>query len=146
VGPRKQYLRFVKICNLEKISCKNLITIIMYEYIDDDSALIVKNNLLSFRGFLKENLFDLLDHDIKVNPENIFFPDPADLSQIGEIIKEIGGVDICFGGVGINGHIAFNEAMDKKPTPNFPASFLKLHRNASITVSKNVLKDYIEES
>lgn len=29
IGPRKQYLRFVKICNLEKISCKNLTTLIM---------------------------------------------------------------------------------------------------------------------
>ena len=25
------------------------------------------------------------------------------------MIEELGGVDICFGGVGINGHIAFNE-------------------------------------
>ena len=28
------------------------------------------------------------------------------------MIKKLGGVDICFGGIGINGHVAFNEASD----------------------------------
>ena len=218
VGPRKQYKRFAKICNLEKVSCKNLIAIIMDEYIDNNGSLISKENPLSFRGFLERELFDLLDHDLKVDPEKIFNPDPEKLSQVGKIIKEIGGADICFGGIGINGHIAFNEPIDdsdimadeflqlktrvlglsretkvinsikyggdidiipdrcitigmaeiftskelrfylehnwqsavlrkiilEKPTPSFPATFLKLHENASITVSENVLKDYID--
>ena len=26
------------------------------------------------------------------------------------MIEKLGGVDICFGGIGINGHVAFNEA------------------------------------
>jgi glucosamine-6-phosphate deaminase len=28
---------------------------------------------------------------------------------VAEIISQRGGVDVCFGGIGINGHIAFNE-------------------------------------
>lgn len=113
VGPRGQYRRFARICNIEKISCKNLITINMDEYLDDDDNLIEEDNPLSFRSFVKKNLFDLLEDSLKIKPKNIFFPDPNNIKQIEKVINEIGGVDICFGGIGINGHIAFNEPMDE---------------------------------
>jgi glucosamine-6-phosphate deaminase len=41
--------------------------------------------------------------------ENRVFPDPRDLAAIGRLISDRGGVDACFGGIGINGHLAFNE-------------------------------------
>jgi len=215
VGPRGQYRRFARICNTEKISCRNLITINMDEYLDDSDNLISEKHPLSFRGFMKENLFHLLDDNLKIKPENIFFPDPNNTSQIEKVIDEIGGVDICFGGIGINGHIAFNEPADEKLisvyefrrlktrmlnvsrdtiiisslkygghtefiprrcitigmaeifmarelkfylehdwqsavlrkavfgrlTSSFPATFLREHKNSSITVSENVLRE-----
>jgi len=114
VGPSGQYKRFARICNMEKISCKNLVTINMDEYLDDNDNYISEDHFLSFRGFIKENLFNQIDDDLKVRPENIYFPDPNNTTEIEKLIEELGGVDICFGGVGINGHIAFNEAMDEK--------------------------------
>jgi glucosamine-6-phosphate deaminase len=215
VGPKGQYKRFVQICNREKISLKNLITINMDEYLDDSGDLISEDNPLSFRGFMRKNLFELLNDNLKIKPENIFFPDPDNLSQIGKVISEIGGADICFGGVGINGHIAFNEPDDTvtpdefkqlktrvldisrdtilinsikyggnielipkrcitigmaeifmskelrfymqhdwqsailrkaifmEPTPLFPVTFLKEHKNSSITITEGVLKRYV---
>ncbi len=214
VGPRGQYRRFVRICNTEKISCRNLITINMDEYLDDSDNLIPEKHPLSFRSFMKENLFHLLDDNLKIKPENIFFPDPNNTLQIEKVIDGVGGVDICFGGIGINGHIAFNEPADEKLisvgefrrlktrilnvsrdtiiisslkygghtefiprrcitigmaeifmarelkfylehdwqsavlrktvfgrlTPSFPATFLREHKNSSITVSENVLR------
>lgn len=86
----------------------------MDEYLDDSDNLIEEDSPLSFRGFMRKNLFDLLDDNLKVKPENIFFPDPDNTLQIEKVISEMGGVDICFGGIGINGHIAFSEAMDEK--------------------------------
>jgi len=112
VGPEGQYKRFARICNIEGISCKNLITINMDEYLDDNYNYIPMDHDLSFRGFMKNNLFDLLDNDKKIKPENIYFPDPKNLDEIFNIVKELNGVDICFGGIGINGHIAFNEPMN----------------------------------
>jgi glucosamine-6-phosphate deaminase len=112
VGPEGQFKRFARICNIEGISCKNLITINMDEYLDDNYNYIPMDHDLSFRGFMKNNLFDLLDNDKKIKPENIYFPDPKNLDEIFNIVKELNGVDICFGGMGINGHIAFNEPMN----------------------------------
>lgn len=217
VGPRGQYHRFARICNMEKISCKNLITINMDEYLDNDDNHISESHPLSFRGFMKRNLFELLDDNLKVKPENIYFPDPNNTEEIGKLVEELGGVDVCFGGVGINGHIAFNEPMDEgtisdeefkklktrvlslsrdtvimnslkygghieliprrcitigmaeilaskelrfymehdwqsavlrkaiflDPTPAFPATFIKEHKNSSLTVSRNVLMKYV---
>jgi len=217
VGPKGQYRRFARICNMEKISGKNLITINMDEYLDDDGSYIPESNPLSFRGFMKKILFVLLDDNLKIKPENIYFPNPNNTEEIEKLINEIGGVDICFGGVGINGHVAFNEPVDEelmtadefkklktrilnisrdtivinsieygghtefiprrcitigmaeifmakelrfyleynwqsavlrkaifgKPASSFPATFLKEHKNISITVSENVLRRYV---
>lgn len=112
VGPRKQYRRFAAICNSEKVSCKNLITINMDEYLDDNKKYLPISHPLSFRGFMKNNFFDVLDKDLKIKPENIYFPDPENCKIIQDLIFELGYVDICFGGIGINGHIAFNEPIE----------------------------------
>ena len=112
VGPMGQYERFARICNLEGISCKNVVSINMDEYLDNNDDYISMNHDLSFRNFMKTHLFDLLDDDKKIKPENIYFPDPKNTSELMKVITELDGVDICFGGIGINGHIAFNEPMD----------------------------------
>ena len=112
VGPTGQYRRFARICNLEGISCKNVISINMDEYLDDNDEYISMEHDLSFRNFMKENLFDLLDSDKKIKPENIYFPDPKKPEEIYNVVKDLGGVNICFGGIGYNGHIAFNEPMN----------------------------------
>jgi glucosamine-6-phosphate deaminase len=37
------------------------------------------------------------------------WPDPRDLGAVARAIERFGGVDVCFGGVGITGHVAFND-------------------------------------
>jgi len=115
VGPKGQYGKFVKICNTENISCRNLITINMDEYLDENSNLVSERHPFSFRNFMKNNLFDPLNKELKIKSENIYFPDPNNTEEIEDLIIELRGADICFGGVGINGHIAFNEPLEKDP-------------------------------
>ena len=45
-------------------------------------------------------------------PEQRVFPDPSHPGKLDKLIEELGGVDVCFGGIGINGHLAFNEARE----------------------------------
>jgi len=35
------------------------------------------------------------------------------------------------------------KAIFEKPTPSFPVTFLKEHKNSSITLSENVLRNYV---
>jgi glucosamine-6-phosphate deaminase len=53
--------------------------------------------------------YDIVDEELNVLPENRIFPDPKYPEQVMEIIEKFGKLDLVFGGVGINGHYAFNE-------------------------------------
>jgi len=109
VGPVGQYRRMARICNRERISLRDLVTFNMDEYLDDDGDWLPADHPLSFRGHMKRSFTDLLDPELAPLPENVIFPDPRDPDAIQRRIDEIGGVDICYAGIGINGHIAFNE-------------------------------------
>lgn len=110
VGPVGQYRRLARMCNLEGVSCRDVVCINMDEYLDETGRKFISYmNPLSFRRFMDEQFYDLLDADKRVADENKIFPDPNCPEAIGERIAKEGGVDICIGGIGITGHIAFNE-------------------------------------
>jgi glucosamine-6-phosphate deaminase len=46
------------------------------------------------------------------NPAQLHIPDAQDTARYTAAIKILGEIDVCFGGIGINGHVAFNEALD----------------------------------
>ena len=109
VGPVGQYKYFVEAVNLKRINLKNTWFINMDEYLTKEKEWIDKNDPLSFRGFMKNEVYDKIDKDLVMSENHRVFPDPKNLNHIPGLIKELGGVDICFGGIGINGHVAFNE-------------------------------------
>lgn len=110
VGPVGQYPYFVKLVNEGGVSLKDTWFINMDEYLTDDQAWIDPKDPLSFRGFMKESVYDQIDPKLVMPESQRIFPDPKDPGRIAQVIEELGGVDICFGGIGINGHVAFNEA------------------------------------
>ena len=109
VGPVGQYKYFVEAVNKGRISLKNVWFINMDEYLTDEKEWISKDDPLSFRGFMYSEVYDKIDKDLVMPESQRVFPDPKRLGRIPELINELGGVDICFGGIGINGHVAFNE-------------------------------------
>ena len=94
VGPRGHYKRFARMCNAERINCKNLVTINMDEYLDDDRSIIPLNHPMSFHSYMKENLFELLDPSLGFSYENCYFADPDDLLKIERVIRELSKIDI----------------------------------------------------
>ena len=112
VGPVGQYPYFVDLVNEQNISLKNVWFINMDEYLTDEKKWIPKEHRLSFRGFMDRNVYEKIKPELVMPEEQRVFPDPENLTYIPELIEKLGGVDICFGGIGINGHVAFNEASD----------------------------------
>ena len=110
VGPVGQYTYFVGQVNREKISLKDVWFINMDEYLTDDRQWIAKEHRLSFRGFMDRMVYTMVKPELLMPESQRIFPDPNDPDKIWETIPRLGGVDICFGGIGINGHVAFNEA------------------------------------
>ena len=111
VGPVGQYPIFVRLVNRERISLKHCWFINMDEYMED-GGYISKDSPLSFRGFMEQNVYGQIAPDLLMPPEQRVFPDPADPARVDRLIAELGGVDVAFGGIGINGHLAFNEARE----------------------------------
>ena len=126
VGPVGQYPYFVDMVNEQNISLKNVWFINMDEYLTDDKEWIDKEDKLSFRGFMDRTVYTKIKPELVMPEEQRIFPDPKNLTHIQDMIKKLGGVDICFGGIGINGHVAFNEASDTMT----PDEFLAQHTRA----------------
>lgn len=108
-GPLGPYSRLVYLINKYRVSLKNCIFINMDEYLTDDKKYIDINDPLSFRGGMNRIFYNLIDDELNVLPENRYFPDPENPEKPMEIIEKYGKLDMVFGGVGINGHYAFNE-------------------------------------
>ena len=121
VGPVGQYPIFVRLVNRERLSLKNCWFINMDEYLNDDGSYIDESSPLSFRGFMARNVYGQIDSELLMPPEQRVFPDPADPGKLDKLIEELGGVDVCFGGIGINGHLAFNEAREELSAEEFAA-------------------------
>jgi glucosamine-6-phosphate deaminase len=108
VGPL-DYRYFAAEVKRRGLSCRHLRTINMDEYLDDLDRPIPTEHPLSFRRFMEQTFFSQLSPEQRPDPENIVFPDPEHPEAVTELIDEIGGADICWGGFGITGHLAFND-------------------------------------
>jgi glucosamine-6-phosphate deaminase len=109
VGPVDQFPALAALINRERISLRATVLINMDEYLTDDDQWLPIEHPLSFRGFMQDRFYGLLDPALAPPPEQRVFPDPQQLDAVRHLIDDRGGVDACFGGVGINGHMAFNE-------------------------------------
>lgn len=121
VGPVGQYPIFVRLVNERRISLKNVWFINMDEYLDANGDWIEESSKLSFHGFMNRNVYSKLDPELVMPESQRVFPDPHDVERVPRLIQELGGVDIAFGGIGINGHLAFNEAQDELSPEQFAA-------------------------
>ena len=108
-GPLGPYSRLVYLINKYRISLKNCIFMNMDEYMKNENEYIDKTDPLSFRGGMERIFYGRIDDELNVLPENRYFPDPDNTGKLAELIKKYGKLDMAWGGVGINGHFAFNE-------------------------------------
>jgi len=141
VGPVGQYPYFVDMVNEQNISLKNVWFINMDEYLTDDKEWIDKEDKLSFRGFMDRTVYTKIKPELVMPEEQRIFPDPKNLTHIQDMIKKLGGVDICFGGIGINGHVAFNEASDTMTPDEFLAQHTRVLEISKETRAVNSIGD-----
>lgn len=138
VGPVGQYPIFVRLVNRDRVSLKNCWFLNMDEYLTDEDKWIDPASPLSFRGFMDRVVYSQIDPALVMPAEQRVFPDPVDPDRIQRLIQELGGVDIAFGGIGINGHLAFNEPQEQLTPDEFaalPTRVLSISRETRTTNS-----------
>jgi glucosamine-6-phosphate deaminase len=133
VGPVGQYRRLAAISNRERLDLRSVHVLNMDEYLDDEDRYIDLNDPLSFRGFMDREFYDLLDPVLAPPPANRIFPEPGREAEIARMIDRFGGVDTAYGGVGINGHIAFNEPPEEGEQMSIEAFAALPTRRLSLT-------------
>lgn len=109
VGPIAQYPLFVKKVNERGVSLKNVWMINMDEYLTDDDQHISPDSPLSFVGYMEKNVYSQIRPELLMPREQRLFPVPGKEAELDALIEKLGPADCCLTGVGINGHIAFNE-------------------------------------
>ncbi len=109
VGPVDQFPVLARQINEARCDWRDVVLVNMDEYLSDEDRWVELDHPLSFRGYMQRKFYDLIDPALAPRPENRVFPDPQKPAEIQRLIDGRGGVDACFGGIGINGHIAFNE-------------------------------------
>lgn len=141
VGPF-DYRIVARFFNEKRINCKNLTIFMMDEYCTEEGDIIPYEHPLGFRRFMDENFFSLLMENLAIPRENIIFPDPKKPEYVTDNIERLGGVDVCYAGFGINGHIAFNEplerggeGMDEKSVINSITRIVNLSRETRASIA-----------
>ena len=110
VGPVGQFDLLARAANADRVSLRDLVLINMDEYLTPDGGdWIPEADALSFRRHTTVHFYDLLDPALAPPPDQRIVPHPADLGAVPRAIARWGGVDVCFAGVGVLGHLAFNE-------------------------------------
>jgi len=110
VGPTQPYRIMVEKINYRGLSLKNVRFFFMDEYVDDEKdELIPKTHPLSFRGQIGPLLFNRIRPDLLMPESQVIFPTPENLKALPQMIEDAGGIEVCYGGIGIHGHVAFNE-------------------------------------
>lgn len=104
--PLATYAELIRRYKAGDVSFRNVVTFNMDEYVG-----LPADHPQSYHRFMLENLFSHID----IRPENINIPDGMAANPEEECkdyerrILEAGGIDLFLGGVGEDGHIAFNE-------------------------------------
>jgi glucosamine-6-phosphate deaminase len=110
VGPMPQYAYAVKLINAMRLSCKHVHSFNMDEYADQNGNTAPATWAGSFQKAMMENFFLKIDPALRPPEEQIHFPTKRLLPHYAKMIDDAGGADVCYGGIGWCGHIAFWDA------------------------------------
>ncbi len=105
-SPEGMYAELVKAYKEGRVSFKNVVTFNMDEYVG-----LPESHPQSYHSFMAEHLFNHIDcpkeniHILNGNTEDL----QAECQHYEDMIREAGGIDLFLGGIGPDGHIAFNE-------------------------------------
>ena len=135
VGPVGQYPIFARLVNERRLSLQSCWFLNMDEYLEDDESWIDESSPLSFRGFMRRAVYSQIDPGLLMPEGQRVFPDPKNPAALDALITHLGGVDLAVGGIGINGHLAFNEADDHLTADDFaklPTRVLPISRETRV--------------
>ncbi|MEN6302039.1 MAG: hypothetical protein ABFD96_04900 [Armatimonadia bacterium] len=109
-GPMAQYDKAAAIINELRLPMGHVHTFNMDEFADQEGNSAPGDWKGSFQYAMWNRFFSKIDEDLRPPVEQIHFPSSANIAGYGSQIADLGGAEVCYGGIGWCGHVAFWEA------------------------------------
>ena len=109
VGPTNQYPILAEMVNRLNIPLDHVHFFNMDEYLITPDTAIAEDHYMSFHARMNSEFYSRVRDELNIPVSQRHFPEPGKEAEYDALIEELGGVELCLGGLGINGHIAFNE-------------------------------------
>lgn len=108
-GPTCWYKPFTDLVNQERVSLNHLVVFHMDESLDWQGRELPIEHPFNFHGYMERNFYNPVEKSLSVPVENRHW---LTVSALDEIPQMIAGtrIDITYGGMGQDGHIAYNQA------------------------------------
>ncbi len=110
--PLSLYRELIRLYQNDGLDFSQVVTFNLDEYVGLD-----KEHPQSYHTFMWQNLFS----QINIKPDNVHIPDgmtpdiPAFCAGYEQAILDAGGIDLQVLGIGVDGHIGFNEPTSNRP-------------------------------
>ncbi|MBN1674320.1 MAG: hypothetical protein JXR37_24950 [Kiritimatiellae bacterium] len=108
-APNPHYAFVAQMVNRLNLSCRHVHTFNMDEYADEDGNTAPRDWKGGFQYWMWEDLFARIRPELRMPEDQIHFPSTANVNDYSAMIEGLGGADVCYGGIGWCGHIAFFE-------------------------------------
>ncbi|MCF7838232.1 MAG: hypothetical protein K9N49_06345 [Candidatus Marinimicrobia bacterium] len=108
-APNPNYALVAHMLNELKIPCGHVHTFNMDEYADQDGRTAPKDWRGGFQYWMYHDLFNRIRPELRIPEKQIHFPNDRNVESYSAMIEDLGGADVCYGGIGWCGHIAFYE-------------------------------------
>jgi glucosamine-6-phosphate deaminase len=131
-GPTCWYKPFTDLVNKERVSLRDLVVFHMDECLDWQGRELPRMHPFSFHGYMERNFYEPVNKELAVAEENRVWLTPENLDRVTQKIAEA-PIDITYGGVGQDGHVAFNQSR------RHPYSHITLDdlRNSTARIQEN---------
>lgn len=144
-GPIPQYQLAAKMINSLRLSMNHVHLFAMDEYADDEGNTAPESWPGSFQKAIKGRFIAAIDADLRPPDDQVHFPTTAVVRDYSAMLADLGGADVCYGGIGWCGHIAFweshlgNNYNDLKAYKAARAQLVDLH---PMTIMQNALHSF----
>ncbi len=103
------YAWAAEMINRLNISCRHVHTFNMDEYADQDGNTAPADWPGGFQYYMWKDFFGRIDPQLRMPEDQIHFPLTSNVNDYSQMLADLGGADVCYGGIGWSGHIAFFE-------------------------------------
>ena len=127
-SPIPTYQHLIELYKAGAVDFSHAVSYNLDEYVGLD-----KDHDQSYAYFMRTNLFD----HINVDPANTNIPDgmapdeAEECARYDKVIHDLGGIDLQLLGLGVNGHIGFNEPADAFSTGTHQVTLTESTRDAN---------------